>query len=86
MNYIIFYNVSTLEHYCWNSAYPIPLLGGVLDQTGWDEEGEITEQETNLFKQLETNKKRTFEIKSKGKFAILQRGQFKTDTDDTSLD
>ncbi len=76
MNYFIFYNISTFVHYMWNGLWVAPLQG-----EHWDPKGEVTEQETNLFKQLETNKRRSFELKGKGKFAILQRGQFKTDTD-----
>lgn len=81
MNYIIFYNISTFVHYIWRDGGIVPLSGW-----GWAENGEVTDKESSLFKELETNKKRTFELKDKGKFAILQRGQFKTDTDDTRDD
>jgi hypothetical protein len=78
---IIFYNIRTLAHYCWNGAYPVGIDGGVRDSPVWHPRAELSEKETAFFKALETSKKRGFELKDKGKFAILQR--IKTIQDET---
>jgi len=69
--------------YCWNGLYPVGLMGGHKKQSdSWNLDGEITEEETKVFKALETNKDRVFSFKDRGRFNIIKRLKIETDDED----
>ena len=78
---IIFQHEVNKENvYCWNGIYPVGLMGGHKKQSdAWDLNGEITEEETKVFKTLERNKARGFEIKNRGRFIIIKRINIEVD-------
>lgn len=81
---IIFrHEVNKENVYCWNGLYPVGLMGGYKTQSDpWDLNGQITEEELELFKKLERNKARGFETKDRGRFIIIKRLKIETDDED----
>lgn len=77
---ILFKQESLGDVFLWNGDYPIHVHPRP-DGAAWHPQGELSEKEAQLFKELETSKKRTFELKDRGRFNILQR--IKLPEDDT---
>ena len=77
------HEVNTENVYCWNGVYPVGLMGGhEIQFDPWNPKGEITEEETKVFKTLETNKDRVFSFKDRGRFIIIKRLKIETDGTD----